>query len=70
MTSLDKSLTIDLYRENANKSVSRIYFHYPENENDNIAITNKRNTTNDINVKINTIEINITDISLLFIIVR
>ena len=47
-----------IYRESANKSVSRIYFHYPENENDNIAITNKRNSTNDINVKINTIEIN------------
>ena len=46
-----------IYREHANKSVSRIYFHYPENENDYIAIINNGTSVDDINVKINTVKV-------------
>ena len=46
-----------IYREHAKKSVSRIYFHYPEDENDYISIINNGVSTNDIQVKIDTIKI-------------
>ena len=46
-----------IYREKAKKSVSRIYFHNPENENDYIAIINNETSFDNISVKINTIKI-------------